>query len=239
MELRARDVAPLLGVSEQTVYRWAREGTLPSHRIGDQYRFNRVELQEWAATHGHRVSPALFASERPESEAPGLGRALERGGIHYGVPGDRRESVLAAVAALPEIPAGVDRALLEQLLVAREALAPTAIGHGIAIPHPRDPLVVRVTEPHALLCFLARPVDFGALDGAPVRVLITLLSPSVRQHLQMLARMAYVLNDERVKGLLAGTPPRQAVLDLVQRVEAEAAAHAAAGATAPGGSHQA
>lgn len=234
MELRARDVAALLDVSEQTVYRWAKAGTLPAHRIGDQYRFNRVELQEWAATHGHRVSPALFAAGGPDGEAPSLGRALERGGIHYGVPGDRRESVLAAVAGLPGIPPGVDRALLEQLLIARETLAPTAVGHGIAIPHPRDPLVVRVGEPHALLCFLAQPVDFGALDGAPVRVLITLLSPSVRLHLQMLARMAYVLNDERVQALLARTPPQEAVLELIRKVETEATAHPAAGAPGPG-----
>ncbi len=235
MELRARDVAPLLGVSEQTVYRWAKAGTLPAHRIGDQYRFNRVELQEWAATHGHRVSPQLFASGATTDETPRLSRALERGGIHHGVPGDRRESVLAAVAGLPGIPPGVDRALLTQLLIAREALAPTAVGHGIAIPHPRDPLVVRVAEPHALLCFLARSVDFGALDGTPVRVLITLLSPSVRQHLQMLARMAYVLNDERMKALLAGTPPRDVVLEVVRKVETEAASLPAAGTPDPSG----
>jgi excisionase family DNA binding protein len=38
-----RDVARLLNVSEQTVYRWARKGSLPAHRVHDQYLFNRVE----------------------------------------------------------------------------------------------------------------------------------------------------------------------------------------------------
>ncbi len=221
MELRTRDVAALLEVSEQTVYRWAREGSLPAHRVGDQYRFNRVELQEWAATHGHRVSPRLFASGDGAGASASLVDALERGGVHYGVPGDRREAVLAAVARLPGIPAGVDRALLHQLLVARETLAPTAVGHGVAIPHPRDPLVVRVAAPHALLCFLARPVDFGAPDGSPVRVLLTLLSPSVRQHLQLLARVAYVLNDDRMRALLAGEPPEGDVLEMVRLVESK------------------
>ncbi len=219
MELRARDVAELLEVSEQTVYRWAREGSLPAHRVGEHYRFNRVELQEWAATHGHRVSPRLFAAGGADAAPASLLDALERGGVHHGVPGDRREEVLAAVARLPGIPGGVDRALLHQLLVARETLAPTAVGHGVAIPHPRDPLVVRVDAPHALLCFLARPVDFGAPDGSPVRVLLTLLSPSVRQHLQLLARVAYVLNDDRMKALLGGAPARGDVLAMVRLVE--------------------
>src|SRR5207249_2167767 len=87
MNLRARDVAKLLDVSEQTVYRWVRDRSLPAHRIGEQYRFSRVELQEWAATHGHRVSPELFAPQAPADAASSLVAALERGGVHAGVPG--------------------------------------------------------------------------------------------------------------------------------------------------------
>lgn len=220
MELRVRDVAKLLNVSEDVVYRWVEDGSLPARKIGGQFRFNRVELQEWAATHGHRVSPRLFSSRGPEEELPSLSAALERGGVHFGVPGHRRETVLAAVARLPGIPPGVDRALLQQLLVSRETLAPTAIGDGIALPHPRNPLVVRVAEPHVLLCFLAEPVDFHAMDGRPVRVLLTLLSPSVRAHLQMLARLAFALHDEGLRALLAGTPSREAVLERIRHLEA-------------------
>jgi PTS system nitrogen regulatory IIA component len=95
------------------------------------------------------------------------------------VPGDRREKVLAAVSELPGIPPKVNRRLLYQLLVAREALASTGVGGGIAIPHPRDPVVVRVDEPLVLLCFLQDAVDFHSMDGQRVRVLFTLLSPSV------------------------------------------------------------
>ena len=229
MELRVRDVAALLNVSEQTVYRWVNDGTLRAHRLGDQLRFNRVELQEWAATRGHRVSPKLFASADSDDVVPSLHEALERGGIYYDVPGDQREKVLAAVARLPGIPTSVDRALLQQLLIAREALASTAIGDGIAIPHPRDPLVVRVQDSIALLCFLQHAVDFGALDGQPVRVLLVLLSPSVRHHLQFLAKLAYVLNDDRMKKLLhAGVPTKQDVLDQVRQIE-ESASPAAPG----------
>jgi PTS system nitrogen regulatory IIA component len=220
MDLRVRDVAALLNVSEQTVYRWVNDGVLRAHRLGDQLRFNRVELQEWAATHGHRVSPKLFASTDSNDLIPSLRDALERGGIYYDVPGDRREKVLASVARLPGIPAGVDRALLQQLLIARETLASTAVGNGIAVPHPRDPLVVRVEDPIALLCFLQRQVDFGALDGQPVHVLLVLLSPSVRLHLQLLAKLAYVLNDNRMKRLLHdGVPTKQDLLDQIRRIE--------------------
>jgi PTS system nitrogen regulatory IIA component len=104
MELRVRDVARLLKVSEQTVYRWVRNGSLPAHRVHDQYMFNRVELQEWAALHGHRVSPELLAPNGSAEELPSLHAAMQRGGIFYEIPGERREEVLEAVTQLPGIP---------------------------------------------------------------------------------------------------------------------------------------
>ena len=231
MDLRARDVARLLNVSEATVYRWVRDLGLPANRVGEQYRFNRVELQEWAASHGHSLSPELFD---PDARSVDLASALERGGIHRDVRGETREEVLTAVAHTPSIPAGVDRKMLARLLIGREALAPTAIGDGVAIPHPRDPLVVRVSEPRVLLCFLARPVDFGAIDGVPVRLLFTLLSPSVRQHLQMLARLAFVLHDETLRGLLSRSESDGMILDRIRAVESLAGRKPAPSGQAPG-----
>jgi PTS system nitrogen regulatory IIA component len=220
MDLRARDVAKWLDVSEPTVYRWVRERGLPAHRMGEQYRFNRVELQEWAVSHGHSLSPELFT---PDAVSSSLAAALQRGGIHRGVGGATREAVLTSVAQLAGIPAGVDREMLARLLIGREALASTAVGSGIAMPHPRDPLVVRVAEPHVLLCFLARPVDFGAIDGIPVRILFTLLSPTVRRHLQTLARLAYILHDGVLRELLSHAGTDQAILDRVRISESTAA----------------
>lgn len=224
MELKVRDVARLLNVSEQTVYRWVKSGSLPAHRVHDQYLFNRVEIQEWAASQKHRVSLDLFAPNGSAEKLSSLASAIERGGIHYQIPGTRREDVLEAVTKLPSIPATVDRGLLHQLLVGREALASTALGDGIAIPHPRDPLVVRVTEPYVLLCFLKEPVDFHALDGQPVRVLFTLLSPSVRQHLQMLGTLAFALHDPAFKDLLRRSASKDAILRHVREIESASGA---------------
>jgi PTS system nitrogen regulatory IIA component len=219
MDLGVRDVARLLNVSEETVYRWIRRGSLPTHRVHDQYRFNRVELQEWAALHKQRVSPELFRWDGAQENGLSLRDAIERGGIFHGVDGDRREDVLQAVCALPGIPSKVDRRLLYQLLVAREALASTAVGEGIAIPHPRDPVVVRVEKPVILLCFLSKPIDFQAMDRQAVRVLFTLLSPSVRVHLQLLSKLAFALHDEALKRLLRTCAPAEAILERISALK--------------------
>jgi len=235
MDLSVRDVARLLNVSEETVYRWIRRGSLPTHRVHDQYRFNRVELQEWAALHKQRVSPELFRFEGAQEDGLSLRDAIERGGIFHGLAGDRREEVLQAVCELPGIPSRVNRRLLHQLLVAREALASTAVGEGIALPHPRDPVVVRVEKPVILLCFLSKPVDFQAMDRQAVRVLFTLLSPSVRIHLQLLAKLAFALHDEALKKLLRSAAPREAILERISALEQARPPIAEGEATGKGG----
>lgn len=218
MELNVGDVARLLAVAERTVRRWVRDGSLPSHRVHDQHRFHPVEIQEWALAHGHPLPPGLLPPAPPE-DPDTLGGALERGGIFHGLAGGSREEVLEAAANLPGIPPTVDRRLLYELLVAREGLAPTAVGDGIAIPHPRDPVIVPTQEPLVLLALLRHPVDFRALDGRPVQALFLLLSPSVRQHLRMFARLAFALHDEALKGLLLGAASRESILDRIRAVE--------------------
>jgi PTS system nitrogen regulatory IIA component len=122
--------------------------------------------------------------------------------VYHDIPGDKRESVLDAVTRVAGVPATIPQYQLYELLMSREALASTGIGDGIAIPHPRDPLVMRVDDPVILLCFLAREIDFGALDATPVRVLFVTLAPSIHTHLQMLSRISHALHDERFRTLV-------------------------------------
>lgn len=229
MDLSVREVARLLSVSERTVYRWAERGSIPAHRLHDQYHFNRVELQEWAASQKRRVAPGLFTDEDAPEPPPSLAAALERGGVHYGVAGGTRAEVLHALSRLPGIPAGVDRDLLYQLLLGRETLASTGIGEGIAVPHARDPLVLRVKGPTVLLGFLAQPVDFGALDGVPVRVVFTLLAPSIREHLRTLSRLAFALHDPVLRRLLAEQAGAAAILAQLRALDTSGAPGGAAG----------
>lgn len=218
MELSVRDVAILLKVSEKVVQRWVRNDSLPAHRVHDQYRFNRVDVQEWAALQDHSVPPDLFVASGYVGKRDELCAALERGGIFYDVPGTRREQVLEAISQLPGIPAPVNRQLLHQLLVARNAPAFIHVGEGIAIPHPRDPIVVGVNQPLALLCFLKQPLDLQIGDEL-LRSLFLLMSPSVRSHLQMLARLAFSLHDKPLMDLLVTTAPPDTILSRLSTIE--------------------
>jgi PTS system nitrogen regulatory IIA component len=235
VQLTVREVSKFLNVSEATVTRWVKQRGLPSQHVGGQYRFNRAELLEWATANRVQVSVELFDRLEGEDEpAANLAEALEAGGVYYRVADGTKERALRALVQLLPLPDGVDREFLLRLFLAREAAASTAVGDGIAIPHVRNPIVLHVERPLVTLCFLERPIDFGALDGQPVRVLFSLICPTTRSHLQLLSRLSYALHDAAFKAAVLREAPPAEVLQEARRVEAAlAAAAGGAGKVSP------
>ncbi len=232
MQLMARDAARLLGVSEAAVQRWVRSGELKAKRVNDQYRLNPIDLLEFAASRKLDISPDLFAQLEPPQALPTLADAIRAGGVHAGIPGADKASILHAVVARLPLSRGVDRELLHRMLLAREMLGSTALGNGIAIPHPRNPIVFHVARASAAICYLERPADFEALDGKPVHTLVTLVSPSTRVHLHLLALVAAALRDPAVVAKLEVHAGVDEIVPEIARVEAAVAARRA-GASQP------
>ena len=222
MLLKASEVAALLNMEEGAVVRWIKKEKLPAALVKGSYRINRVDLLEWATEHGVKVPPELFAAAQADIRLPTLVEALEAGGIHCGVPGADKLSVLRSVVSLMRLPPQMDPEFLLQVLLAREALGTTAIGDGIAIPHARNPILLQNKPAPAIsLCFLENPVDFGALDGAPVRVLFMLTSPTVKVHLHLLSRLAYALHDAQFRAALNLACDPAGILEAARRFESE------------------
>jgi nitrogen PTS system EIIA component len=222
VNLRVRDISRLLNVSEKTVYRWLKEGTIPAYKIQDQYRFNRAEILEWATSRRITVSPKAFedfSSGGAVAETVSLAGALRRGGIHYRVSGEDKSAVLKNLVGILPLPDGTDQAFLAEMLLARENMGSTAVGNGIAIPHPRFPVILPPTPETLSLCFLDHPVDFGALDGKPVNVLFVLISSTVNNHLRLLSRLAFALQDPQVTCSLAPDTSRDDILEAISRVD--------------------
>jgi PTS system nitrogen regulatory IIA component len=233
MKLTVRDVIKFLKVSESTIIRWIKQRGLPAHRVAGQYRFNRAEILEWATAQQIQVSTEMFENAEKEAEpAPSFAGALEAGGIFYQLHDSTKERALWSLVDVLPLPEGTDRQLLLHLFLAREALASTAIGDGIALPHVRSPIVLHVPRPLITLGFLEKPVDFGALDGKPVNMLFSLISPTVHTHLQLLSRLSFALHDAKFKEVVMrpGTPAE--ILAEARRVEAGLGASATSGGKA-------
>ena len=232
MHLNAREAARLLGVPAATLERWLRAGELVATRVNDQWRLNQVDLLEFAASRNLDVSPDLLANLE-QTNLPGLADAIRAGGVHRGISGKGKAEVLRAVVDRLPLPGPGERDLLHRVLLAREALGSTGFGNGIAIPHPRNPIVLRVQRPEVAICYLEPPIDFEALDGKPVHTLFTVVSSSTRTHLHFLALIAHALRDAAVLGRLEARAPADELLPEIERVEAAVAARHAGEAREP------
>lgn len=115
-------------------------------------------------------------------------------------------------------PETIYKALLE-----REALGPTGVGRGVAIPHARFPGVDRVL---GLFVRLEKPVDFEAIDRQPVDLVFTLLAPEAAgaDHLKALARVSRTLRNEAVCTKLRSTFDPSALYAILTDSKAEQAA---------------
>jgi PTS system nitrogen regulatory IIA component len=220
VKLTVRQAARLLSVSESQVYRWVDSGEVPCSMMNHQPLFSRAELLEWATARRLPVSPKMFEDGEDGPEPIRLADALERGGVHRGVRGADRPAVLRAIVERLAIDGTEERDLLLDVLLAREALGSTAIGDGIAIPHVRSPLVFAGMSGAVAICYLETPLDFDAPDGRPVHTLFTLVSPTIRGHLQLLSRLSLALLDPAFKAAVLGRLERDEIVAEARRVEA-------------------
>lgn len=220
MNLSVKDAAQLLAVSEKTIYRWLKQGLVPVYRVNESYRFKRAELLDWATSRRVGVAPEAF--NEPESSGeplPTFSEALELGGVFYRIEGKTRNEALGDAVEHLRLPDEFDRHYLTQVLIARERLSSTALGEGIAIPHPRSPGLMNLTRATVTLCFLEQPVDFKALDGRPVGVLLLILAPYLRAHLHLLSRLGFALKDAAFRQALLEVESRERIFSVLKSAE--------------------
>lgn len=219
MHLTVSQAADYLGFSEKTIQRMIRRGEMPATLVHGRFLFNRTDLLEWAMARRIQVAPELLETDDHSEPAPNLAAALQQGGVFHDLEGSDCASALRAMTDVLRLPEDVDRALLWRMLLARESMASTGIGNGIAIPHVRNPVVLRVPAPRVTLCFLKNPVDFGAADGKPVQALFSLVTPTIRDHLALLARLAFVLRDKNMRSVIAARAPAERIMAAIETVE--------------------
>ena len=125
---------------------------------------------------GALTRPDLIFPDLPASDRPGVLRALAE-----------------RVAARGLVP---DAVQLYERLLERERLGSTGIGSGIAIPHCKLP---GLKSGVVAVGMVPEGVDFGAVDGKPVRVFFLVISPSESpaEHLQALAAISRWLKEDR------------------------------------------
>jgi PTS system nitrogen regulatory IIA component len=92
----------------------------------------------------------------------------------------------------------LDTGAIEAALTARERLGSTGLGQGFALPHAR---IDSLKAYRGLFMRLDKPVEFEAIDGAPVALVFALLMPGAEtsSHVGALAAVSRLFRDAAVR----------------------------------------
>jgi nitrogen PTS system EIIA component len=221
MDLKIKDVAELLNISETTVRRWLADGKIPAYRLNKQYRFSRAEIEDWLMQQKVDVAFSDRSHEENEEHAKinnlqfSLYRAIYRGEVLEEAKGSSKEEIIRKTMERMSFRFDFDADVLTELFLDRERMMPTTFGHGIGVPHTRDFLldthydVIEVVYPE-------NPIDYGALDGEPVYVLFFLFASEDRHHLNLLAKLAHLCAQEKARTFFRTKPNKEQLLDYIK-----------------------
>lgn len=230
MDLKIKDVADLLNVSETTIRRWLADGKIPAYRINHQYRFNRLEIEDWVM--GQKLDKSSHSSAHLNTQAPkestsqatrgskqfSLYRALHKGGVLYDIPGHTKEEIIRGTMKQLSGELNLDPDAISELLLDREKLQPTALNNGIAIPHTRD-FLLNAHFDVVTAVFLQNPIEYGALDNKPVHTLFFLFASDDKRHLHLLAKIAHLNSQPETLQILQNRPSKDKFLEYVKNWE--------------------
>lgn len=132
-----------------------------------------------------------------------LSDLLRPDAVQLGVPALGRKPFFLHAAAMLARQTALERQPIADALAERERLGSTGFGGGVAIPHARLPGLAQVS---CAFVRLAQPIDWQAVDGLPVDLVMTLVSPvsAGADHLKALARVSRRLRDRAFLAKLRG-----------------------------------
>ena len=143
---------------------------------------------------------------------------VEKGQVLYSVEGDTIEEVFKNVAKNVELPEYITGEMLAEELLNREKILSTAVGKGVAIPHPKAPVMKGEDDCRIIVCFLRNTLDMKAPDSRRVSSLFILLSNSTQFHIKALSSLAKILKDDSFTKALALKPSKDNLLELMSKV---------------------
>jgi fructose-specific phosphotransferase system IIA component len=111
-----------------------------------------------------------------------------------------------------------DQDELHKAVLEREKLVTTGVGYGVAFPHAKTKAV------RGIVVAFGRSnqgVDFEAMDKRPVHLFFLIAAPedAIGAHLNVMARLSYIMKNEKIRGRLMNISSPKELLEIIDSVE--------------------
>ncbi|MFA4943587.1 MAG: PTS sugar transporter subunit IIA [Lentisphaeria bacterium] len=224
MILTLKELADYLRVNERTILRMLKSGQIQGVKIGGQWRFNGSQIDQLffpqAPVSGPDVVP--LSDFVPARQPVPVSRLVKEDRMILEMHSRDMEGVIPELCEpITKKTLLLDVQDLKARLLAREKLLSTGIGHGIAIPHPRDPIPT-LREPAIIIVGRsAQGVEFQAVDNAPVHLFFLLVCQNIELHLHLMGALAHLLQDNEFVDACRRAPTAAEIIRLIMEQEAK------------------
>ena len=223
--LTVKEVAQLLKMNERTVLKMAQTGAIPAAKIRSQWRFKRELVDRWLEDKmlGQRRDLARATASTATMWTP-LPEVLDNRLVKLDLTASTKKEALAQLVQLLVDVERLKRAdgFLRKLLE-REQLMTTALGDGVAFPHPREPQPDLFDPAKVVTGISPRGVDYDALDGKPVHVFFLICASDDSTHLRVMAQLTRIIRGRDVVGKLLRAKSNDEVIELFAQWDRESA----------------
>lgn len=215
------EVSSYLKLSEKTLLKMVKNQEIPCAKVANQWRFLKAMIDDWLISRMNVIPQNdLSRMIALEYERVPVSRLMDEKLIVHDLPAGTKETVLLRLVGLAADAGLVSDGpeLLERLLE-REIMASTAVGGGIALPHPRKPSKLVVSGPKIVAGVSEPGIDFDALDNRPTHLIFLLLTDSEIVHLRVMAKLSSLLRDRKVVNDLIKTKSAAEFMSIIIRTE--------------------
>lgn len=227
------DLSRWLGIDAREVTKLVSRGKLPGRRVGGEWRFQRAEITRWIETELQisssqdlvRFEQTPIASHSSLNPADGCltDTILLPECIAFPLQGRTKGSILRELVQVAGNSFRIwDPETVLSCVEERENRESTAMGAGIAFPHPGKRLQAEISESTVSLGVSHGGIPFGAPDGKLTRVFFLVLATDDATHLSVLARLSRLFRaNETLADQLLECGSSHAVHDFLRERERE------------------
>ena len=152
-----------------------------------------------------------------------LGNLIKPEAVKVVTSASSKKRLLHEIAELAQAAYGFSTSPVIEALMSREALGPTGVGHGVALPHAR---IMGISQVVGAFVLLDKPIDFNSVDRQPVDIAFALFAPEEAgvEHLKALALVSRTLRDTGICSKLRANPDTTTLFTILSEAKASQAA---------------
>ncbi|HCY35904.1 MAG: hypothetical protein DKM50_13455 [Candidatus Margulisiibacteriota bacterium] len=185
MILKIKDLTKILNVSEKTIYHWISENKVPTKKINNQHRFNKEEITDWLLQ--QRKSPVQKTGWLAlSSPAISLSQLIQFKNLVYDIEGNDLPAIIKNAAKTISRRSETQKQASTFTLASNSYKMPIIKESGIAIQHPRNPIITDIHNEQLYIAFCKPELS----NESSVHTVLFLACANYQRHLSILCKLS-------------------------------------------------